>query len=199
MLAAVPFDLQLPPHPPTKPPNCKPSTCPSQPSQPPWHAPRRALFRGRRGVAHPPTCKASTHSTPECVLQELLNKKDMVGDCFNQLRLARQRALNENAVVSSAAQLWAGRAGWQQLAGRRCDQSARPCTRLMRASAWLLLRGLPAIISPSPSNCHLPCQIGRIRGACLPACPPAHLFARPPAGACGAAGQPAGAHCFDGR
>ncbi|EFN59339.1 hypothetical protein CHLNCDRAFT_56697 [Chlorella variabilis] len=32
-------------------------------------------------------------------LKELLNKKDMVGDCFNQLRLARQRTLNENAVV----------------------------------------------------------------------------------------------------
>ena len=33
-------------------------------------------------------------------LQELLNKKDMVGDCFNQLRLARQRTLNDKAVVS---------------------------------------------------------------------------------------------------
>lgn len=32
-------------------------------------------------------------------LKELLNKKDMVGDCFNQLRLARQRALNAQAQV----------------------------------------------------------------------------------------------------
>jgi hypothetical protein len=32
--------------------------------------------------------------------QELLNKKDMVGDVFNQLRLARQRTVIENAVVS---------------------------------------------------------------------------------------------------
>lgn len=29
-------------------------------------------------------------------LKELLNKKDMVGDCFNQLRLARQRALSQD-------------------------------------------------------------------------------------------------------
>jgi len=33
------------------------------------------------------------------LLQELLNKKDMVGDVFNQLRLARQRALNQSGVV----------------------------------------------------------------------------------------------------
>ncbi|KAI3433722.1 hypothetical protein D9Q98_003530 [Chlorella vulgaris] len=32
-------------------------------------------------------------------LKELLNKKDMVGDVFNQLRLARQRTVIENAVV----------------------------------------------------------------------------------------------------
>lgn len=32
-------------------------------------------------------------------LQELLNKKDMVGDVFNQLRLARQRGLNQTGVV----------------------------------------------------------------------------------------------------
>ena len=38
------------------------------------------------------TCSLNNGSTR--TLQELLNKKDMVGDCFNQLRLARQRALN---------------------------------------------------------------------------------------------------------
>ena len=55
-------------------------------------------------TACPPACP------PACFLaclpllpapQELLNKKDMVGDCFNQLRLARQRTLNDNAVVSA--------------------------------------------------------------------------------------------------
>ncbi|PRW58251.1 5 -nucleotidase domain-containing 4 isoform X1 isoform A [Chlorella sorokiniana] len=33
------------------------------------------------------------------LLKELLNKKDMVGDVFNQLRLARQRGLNQTGVV----------------------------------------------------------------------------------------------------
>lgn len=41
-------------------------------------------------------CPLSTSLTG---LQELLNKKDMVGDVFNQLRLARQRGLNQTGVV----------------------------------------------------------------------------------------------------
>lgn len=49
--------------------------------------------------AHLPAARALTLPLP-LPPQELLNKKDMVGDCFNQLRLARQRTLNENAVVS---------------------------------------------------------------------------------------------------
>lgn len=57
--------------------------------------------------------------------QELLNKKDMVGDCFNQLRLARQRALNEGARVSAAGLLGC----------------ARACSKLLCWRAWLALPG----------------------------------------------------------
>ena len=46
--------------------------------------------------------KAAHHLRPR-IPQELLNKKDMVGDVFNQLRLARQRALNQNGVVRGCA------------------------------------------------------------------------------------------------
>ena len=76
----------------------------------------------------------------------------MVGDCFNQLRLARQRTLNDRAVVSEP---WAA---WQCVG---CTVEAAVCG--LHSGSWRLagcLRlgmGVPAMAPPCQTNKLLAC------------------------------------------
>lgn len=128
------------------------------------------------------------------LLQELMNKKDIIGDLFNQLRLSRQRWLNsrqplatmddEEAVNNTVAQLIMIMEQLDELIGGclwiavACRAAARgPCQACIRASCRLRCGGPLGTLLPRPAwsscatmpdgDCTLLGSTGGSRPACL--------------------------------